>query len=85
MAETVREACRKRRPLEGADAQALEHALSITERERDQWRDRANAMLAAARRDNACTQPICSNAAHVTARRVEAAYNKPTGGPDGGR
>ena len=32
---TVREACRCRHPLDGADAQALEHALTITERERD--------------------------------------------------
>jgi len=33
---TVREACRRRMPLGGADAQALEHALAITERERDE-------------------------------------------------
>lgn len=33
---TVREACRQRVPLDGADAQALEHALTITERERDE-------------------------------------------------
>jgi len=33
--DTVREACRKRTPLDGADAQALEHALTITEHERD--------------------------------------------------
>ncbi len=32
---TVREACRLARPLDGADAKALEHALTITERERD--------------------------------------------------
>lgn len=32
---TVREACRRRVPLDGADSQALEHALTITERERD--------------------------------------------------
>lgn len=31
----VREGCRRRMPLDGADAQALEHALTITERERD--------------------------------------------------
>ncbi len=31
----VRDACRRRMPLDGADAQALEHALAITERERD--------------------------------------------------
>ncbi len=35
---TVREACRKGRPLGGADAQALEHALTMTERERDELR-----------------------------------------------
>jgi len=32
---TVREACRRRFPLNGSDAQALEHALTITERERN--------------------------------------------------
>jgi hypothetical protein len=32
----VREACRRRMPLDGTDAQALEHALTITERERDE-------------------------------------------------
>lgn len=31
----VRAACRRRMPLDGADAQALEHALTITEGERD--------------------------------------------------
>jgi hypothetical protein len=35
---TVREACRRRHPLDGADAEALEHALTITERERDEAR-----------------------------------------------
>ena len=34
-AETVRTACRRRCSLDGADAQALENALTITERERD--------------------------------------------------
>lgn len=33
---TVREACRRRMKLDGADAQALELALTITERERDE-------------------------------------------------
>jgi hypothetical protein len=32
---TVREACRRQMPLDGADSQCLEHALTITERERD--------------------------------------------------
>jgi hypothetical protein len=32
---TVRDACRHRHPLDGTDAQALENALTITERERD--------------------------------------------------
>jgi hypothetical protein len=32
---TVREAARQRMDLDGVDAQALEHALTITERERD--------------------------------------------------
>ena len=31
----VREACRRAMPLDGTDAQALEHALTITEQERD--------------------------------------------------
>lgn len=31
----VRDACRKRAPLGGADAEALEHALTMTENERD--------------------------------------------------
>lgn len=35
---TVREACRRRMPIDGADAQALENALTITERERDEAR-----------------------------------------------
>jgi len=35
---TVREACRRRMPLDGTDAQALEHAITITERERDEAR-----------------------------------------------
>lgn len=35
---TVREACKRRIPLDGSDAQALEHALTITERERDEAR-----------------------------------------------
>jgi len=35
---TVRKACRQRVPLDGADAQALEHALTMTEGERDSIR-----------------------------------------------
>jgi septal ring factor EnvC (AmiA/AmiB activator) len=35
---TVREAARRRNPIDGTDAQALEHAITITERERDQLR-----------------------------------------------
>lgn len=35
---TVREACRRQVPLGGTDAQALEHALWITEKERDEAR-----------------------------------------------
>jgi hypothetical protein len=35
----VREACRRRMPLDGADAQALEGALALTERERDAAQD----------------------------------------------
>jgi len=40
----VREACRRRTPLDGADAQALEHALTITERERDAARQERDAL-----------------------------------------
>ena len=32
---TVREACKRRIPLDGADAEALEHAVTMTEKERD--------------------------------------------------
>lgn len=35
---TVREACRRRTPIDGSDAQAMEGALSLTERERDDAR-----------------------------------------------
>lgn len=45
---TVREACRRRMPLDGVDAQALEHALTITERERDEARERLARIAAAA-------------------------------------
>jgi len=41
---TVREAARRRIPLAGADAQALEGALALTERERDEWRKRYEAL-----------------------------------------
>jgi chromosome segregation ATPase len=44
----IREACRRRMPLDGSDAQCLEHAITITERERD---DQANK-LADAEREN---------------------------------
>lgn len=47
-AETVREACRRNHALDGADAQALEHALTITEAERDEARrerDEASARV----------------------------------------
>ena len=50
---TVRKACRRRMKLGGADAQALEHALTITERERDDARRQAEdleAGVAAGRR-----------------------------------
>jgi len=36
---TVRVACRERMPLGGADAQALEHALSQVEAERDNYKN----------------------------------------------
>ena len=37
---TVRAACRKRAPLDGVDAEALEHALTQTEAERDAQEER---------------------------------------------
>lgn len=43
----LRDACRAREPLDGADAQALEHALSITEKERDEARSEATKLEAA--------------------------------------
>jgi hypothetical protein len=50
---TVREACRRRLLLGGADTQALEHALTITEQERDEAKAevasiRANEVASAA-------------------------------------
>jgi hypothetical protein len=42
---TVRDACRRRMPLDGTDAQALEHALTITERERDTQRLRGDDLV----------------------------------------
>lgn len=41
---TVREACRRRMPLDGANAQALEGALAMTERERDEVRNMLEAI-----------------------------------------
>lgn len=43
---TVREACRRRMPLDGVDAQALEGALALTERERDKARAALSALCA---------------------------------------
>ena len=45
---TVRDACRRRQPLGPADAQALEHALTQVERERDEALGRVNRARAAA-------------------------------------
>lgn len=42
---TVRGAARARETLGGADAQALEHALTITERERDEARATAYVLV----------------------------------------
>lgn len=44
---TVREAARRRLPLSGPDAQALEGALALTERERDEARTEAERLRAA--------------------------------------
>lgn len=46
---TVRDAARRRQPLDGADAQALEGALAATERERDNARSELRRMLVALR------------------------------------
>lgn len=43
---TAREAARMRQPLDGADAQALEGALSLTERERDKAEARVRELEA---------------------------------------
>lgn len=43
---TVRMACRARTPLDGADAQALEHALVLTEQERDGARQEMRGAMA---------------------------------------
>jgi hypothetical protein len=40
----VRDACRRRMPLDGTDAQAMEHALKMTEDERDEERARVRAL-----------------------------------------
>ena len=49
---TVREACRRGRPLDGADARALEGALTLTERERDQARADARILAHAYQHDS---------------------------------
>jgi len=48
----VREACRRGQPLGGADAQALEGALALTERERDQARAEARILAHAYQHDS---------------------------------
>ena len=59
IAPTVREHARNRGILDGANAQALEHALTITERERDEARrerDKARVELDEARKDLAAAK-----------------------------
>lgn len=46
---SVREACRRRLTLDGTDAQALEHALTITERERDEARSKCKTLRSSLR------------------------------------
>ena len=48
LAPTVREHARNRGKLDGADAQALEHALTVTEIERDTARDQYAFILQSA-------------------------------------
>jgi hypothetical protein len=45
---TVREACRRGMPLDGTDARHLEHALVITERERDEALEEVESLAMAA-------------------------------------
>lgn len=54
---TVREACKRRTPLDGADAEALEHALAMTETERDEARRGLQLATAAA---NAATARLAA-------------------------
>jgi len=71
---TVRVACRQRKPLDGTDAQALEHALTITERERDEAREQ----LRLANID-AVNEAACAFDARAEARLHEAEANRCAG------
>lgn len=57
---TVREACRRRMPIDVAEAQVLEHALTITERE-----------LATARRELAALEWLNSESGYLAKREGE--------------
>jgi chromosome segregation ATPase len=75
---SVREHCRQRKPIGGPDAQALEHAITITERERDDLR----AQLAEANRHVAEMQDSIRNSAErreLEVARVELSDAKNRG------
>lgn len=59
--ETVRAACRRRQPLDGTDAEGLEHALTITERERDQWKVMAERLANAPALQGPSSPRPCAN------------------------
>jgi hypothetical protein len=78
---TVREACRARTPLDGTDAQALEHALTLTERERDEAMQGKEALcgcisVIAHYLDMDPTELIC-NTSRVLESKAAAAPAKP--------
>lgn len=90
---SAREAARRRMPLDGADAQALEGALTLTERERDAYkkakeendarfmreRDEARAEVERLRRDWAATQNALNLAAYERDEdRTEDAVKSPS-------
>lgn len=61
----VRDVAKRRMPLDGADAQALEHALTITERERDKARQDYGECAVRAR--------VAENARNMAMRRYREA------------
>ena len=71
---TVRAACRKRVPLGGPDAQCLEHALTMTEKERDELARKLEGAKAEAERLAAYareTYEFCASAATLESAKAE--------------